>query len=587
MEKSNTNERLHRLRAYMNRMGIDVCIIPSTDPHQSEYPASQWGLRAYLSGFTGSAGTLAVSNSEAHLWTDSRYFLQAETQLSGSSIQLQRMGNHGVPDLLDWLKSQKPSVVGLDGRLFNYDYVQKLETLLPGCRFLLQAPAYETLWPERPKAPSASIQAFPLEHNGRSSLDKLTDLRLALHHLGAQDQIIASLDEIAWLLNLRGRDIRYNPVFESYVWLNETDCILFVQTEKLDATAQQSLREAGVKTAPYNSFYDFLKTIRSKGLLTDFNTLNASVIALLKENCTLINQASPIALMKACKNPVELNGFRNAMRAEGIALTRWLHWLEQKSLGSNEYECSKQLETFRTLCPDYIEESFSSIVGFKANGAIVHYEATAEQAEPIHGEGALLVDVGGHYKYGTTDCTRSIYLHGKPSSDYKRDYTDLLKGLIALSTARFPQGTRGSQLDVLARQFLWQRQENYLHGTGHGVGHCLNVHEGPQSIRMNENPTPLRCGMVVSNEPGLYRTGQYGIRLENLLCVQEYGSFLQFETLTLCPFETTCIDTKQLHAHEIQWINHYHQHVYHTLSEALDEEVRSWLYKKTKPIQQQ
>lgn len=591
--------RISMLRAYMEENTLDACLIPTADPHQSEYLANHWKFREYLSGFTGSFGTLVVSTDAAGLWTDSRYFLQAEAELAGSDISLYKLGIPGTPSIEEWIIKNGCKHVGLDGRLYATGEVTQLSHHLAEYSIALHTniDPYIKVWPDQPSLPQDPIWTFPLSTSGASTESKLSSVRQALQAAGAEALPLTALDEIAWLLNIRGADIDFNPVVMASAFIDSNRCVLFMEASKIGSDVRCELNNCSVELASYDYFLPFMAELRNIRILVDSSKLNHELHERIDESCVLIEGVSPIRKLKAVKSAVEIDGFRLAMRKDGAAWVRLLIWLEETTAGSpearanypTEFDVGEKIASLRREDKDYIGESFAPIAGFSDHGAIVHYEAEPLDAYPLQGQGVLLMDFGAHYRHGTTDTTRTIYLNGIPPDTFKTDYTCLLKGLIDLSTAVFPEGTRGSQLDVLARRYLWNRQLNYLHGTGHGIGHCLFVHEGPQNIRMNENPVCLEPGMVLSNEPGLYRTGEYGIRLENVIHVVEketspFGRFFAFETLTLVPFNVDCIDRNLLEPQHISWIDTYHQHVFKTLSPLLNANERSWLQNKTQDL---
>ena len=592
-------ERLSKLRSYLLENKLDACLIPTSDPHQSEYLANHWKFREYLSGFTGSFGTLLVAIDAAGFWTDSRYFLQAETELAGTGIQLFKLGIPGTPSPEAWIINNRCKHVGLDGSLFATDEVSRIKHRLSDSFVTLHTEfdPYIKMWPDRPTLPQEPAWLFPHTVSGESTTSKLNRVRNTIREAGADALPLMMLDDIAWLLNIRGSDVEFNPVVMAFVYLDFSRCILFTEPSKIGSDVRRALEKDAIELAPYQDFLPFMTGLRNCSILVDYSKLNHQLHEQIKDNCKLIDGMSPIRKLKAIKNTVEMEGFRLAMQKDGVAWIRLFIWLENATsagveVESNcptECEVGKEIATLRRNDEAYLGESFAPIAAFSDHGAIVHYEADSKNAYSIQGEGALLMDFGAHYLHGTTDTTRTIYLNGRPSDTFKTDYTCLLKGLIDLSMAIFPEGTRGTQLDILARQQLWNRQLNYLHGTGHGIGHCLFVHEGPQNIRMNENPVCLEPGMVVSNEPGLYRTGEYGIRLENVIHVVETttsdsGRYFAFETLTRVPFDLDCIDWKLLEQRHKDWLNEYHRSVFECLSPLLNTEERNWLQEKTRII---
>lgn len=587
----NILERLEILRIQLKKKGLDACIVPTADPHQSEYTAECWKYREYLSGFTGSAGTLVVGLNDACLWTDSRYFLQAEEELKGSGIKLLKSGLPETPSPEEWICNRKMNHVGLDGSVFSCKSIATLTNFFKekGTMLHTHFAPYAEVWTDRPVSPKGLIYPYPDFFSGESTQSKLVKLRSEMISLKVDGLPLTSLDEIAWLFNLRGEDVDFNPVGLCYAFVSMNQALIFVDKIKLSSETIKHLEENKIDIQQYDSLPTYLKGLSNGRLLIDLNQLNYELYTHISDSCSIMEANSPVSLMKAIKNPVELAGFRNAMIKDGWALTRFWMWMEKNLNTANEWDLGEKIAEFRNQQEHYVGESFAPIVAFNEHGAIVHYQANRDDASPITTEGFLLIDTGGQYLDGTTDLTRSWSFHSNPPIQYKSDYTCLLKGIIALTSARFPAGTRGAQLDVLARQFIWQKNLNFGHGTGHGVGHFLNVHEGPQSIRMNENPTCLEAGMVLSNEPGVYRTGQYGIRLENLMavCEQEtsdFGSFLGFETLTLLPFDRNSIETTLLSPFELNWINNYHQTIFDRLAPGLSEAECNWLKHKTRKI---
>jgi Xaa-Pro aminopeptidase len=587
-------EKLEKLRQMMRQAGVEACIIPSTDSHQSEYTAPFSKFREWISGFTGSAGTLVVCLEKAGLWTDSRYFLQAEVELKGSSIDLYRSLIQGTPTIQEWIIQENFRSVAIDGSIFSAKEVFGFEnTFLPlGIQLLTNFKPYETVWSERPLRPTNPI--FPLQdhQSGESTSSKLERIRTELKLVKTDYLILSMLDEIAWSYNLRGSDIEYNPVAICYACISQDAAWLFADNVKLTHQTKEWLKQNNITKEDYDAFPRWLQTLKGKNVLCDIDKISYELYSNIPADCRLTEVSSPVAILKAIKNKTEIEGFRKAMIQDGIALVRFSCWLDEcvkTGINLDEYIVGKKIAEFRSAGTGYFCESFAPIVAKNDHGAIVHYEANPDEAYPIAGQGALLMDTGGQYLDGTTDITRTIYIDAPIPEQYRKDYTDLLKGLIALSTAVFPVGTRGTQLDILARSTIWKRCINYLHGTGHGVGHFLNVHEGPHSIRMNENSTILQDGMVLTNEPGIYRTGKWGIRLENMMLVRKYGSsdfgnFLSFETLTLFPFEASCIRKESLSDSEIEWLHHYHQKVWDTLYPYLDNREHQWLKAKTAPI---
>lgn len=589
-------QRLAKLRDDMRAKHVDVCIIPSADTHQSEYVSDHFKYRACLSGFTGSAGTLVVALDKAGLWTDSRYFLQAEAQLEGSGIDLFKMRMPGVPALEDWIVGQHFQTLAFDGNVFSAQAVSDMKERFEakGVRLKSDYETYKTVWPDRPPLPSNPIYPFPEKYAGKPYAEKLSELRELLSEAGADTLPLCSLDEIAWLFNLRGSDVAYNPVGLCYALVEKAKVTLFVEEAKLPAVTKAYLAENGVETAAYDALpaaLDYLD--RTASVFVDKNRINASVYEHIPLECSRVEGLSPITTMKALKNETEKAGIDRAVRKDGVMLVRFWRWMENalsEGIAFDEMSVAERLASMRLEQEACVGESFEPIVGYGSNGAVVHYSATPESKRSIMPDDYLLIDTGGQYYDGTTDLTRSFSLYrGETPEEYKKAYAAVLKGHIALAECVFPAGTRGAQIDALARQFLWKDGWQYGHGTGHGIGHFLNVHEGPQSIRMEENATSLKPGMLISNEPGVYLTGKFGIRLENMVFVYEKmeteaGKFYAFETLTLCPFDLHAIDPKYYTEEEIRWINAYHQKTYDALAPALTPEERQWLKEKTKAI---
>ena len=587
-------QRIETLRAAMKRRGVQAFIIPSTDPHISEYVAPHWQTREWISGFTGSAGTVVITTDKAGLWTDSRYFLQAAAQLEGSGINLYKEMLPETPDIPEFLTTtlQAGDAVGIEGEVFSLEEARTLQRSLEasGIRLLAADGLTDEVWTDRPPMPQAPAFAYPPEYAGRCSRDKLTQVRQELQEAGVKALLVTALDEIAWTLNLRGSDVHCNPVVVSYLVIEEAGAHLFISPDKLDEATTRHLQEAGVTLHGYGEIGRYLQESVPESLWLDPQKTNYAVCTRVRPTCRIREAASPIALMKAVRNEREIEGIHAAMQRDGVALVRFLMWLEQAvpQGGETEMSVDRKLHELRAAQPLYMGESFDTIAGYGAHGAIVHYEATPETDIPLRPEGFLLLDSGAQYLDGTTDITRTIAL-GPLTEQEKLDYTLILKGHIALATAVFPEGTRGAQLDVLARMPLWQHHANYLHGTGHGVGHFLNVHEGPQSIRMNENPVALLPGTVTSNEPGIYRADSHGVRTENLLLTVPagegmFGRYLRFETLTLCPICTRGILKDMLTREETGWLNNYHRQVYERLAPSLNNDERRWLAQATQPV---
>lgn len=588
------NERIVSLRAHIAKENIQAFIIPSTDPHLSEYVAPHWQSREWISGFTGSAGTVVVTAKEAGLWTDSRYFLQADRQIEGTGIALYKEMLPETPSIPAFLSSllQKGDTVGIDGKMFSADEVQHLQRELRQSGIYVKSIAdpMQLLWSDRPAMPLAPAFVYDTKYAGKSFTEKLSAVRKKMKAAGAESLLLSALDEIAWLLNIRGSDVHCNPVVVSYLLIERYEIHCFIQPQKVTAELASYFKANGISIHGYKEIEDYLSNTHAESILVNPVKTNYAIYSAICPTCRIINGTSPIALLKAVRNEQEIIGIHAAMQRDGIALVRFLKWLEEAVPTGRETEISvdRKLHEFRAAQPLYMGESFDTIAGYKEHGAIVHYEATPETDVALKPEGFLLLDSGAQYLDGTTDITRTIAL-GNLTEEEKLDYTLILKGHIALAMAVFPEGTRGAQLDVLARMPIWQQHMNYLHGTGHGVGHFLNVHEGPQSIRMNENPIPLQPGMITSNEPGVYKAGSHGIRTENLVLTVPagegmFGNYLKFETITLCPICRKGIIKELLTAEEIKWLNKYHQTVYEKLAPDLNNDEREWLKEACKAI---
>ena len=595
MKKNQIPERLSKLRRFMESKNLDVFVIPSTDPHLSEYPAATWESRKWISGFTGSAGTIVVSLKEAGLFTDSRYFLQGATELENTGIDLFKMGLPETPDMIDWIISQanENGKVGIDGLVYAAADAQLLEDKLKrrNIELVTTHDPFEEIWKDRPEIPTNEIFTLSEDITGESTQSKIKRIVGELKKEHADSMIMVTLDTIAWTFNIRGNDVNFNPVAVAYAYISEKETVLFINPKKLTVEVAENLKQQGVTLAEYHKIFDYVANLpENKSVLVTGSKINRTLLQTIPTHCTVIDMPSPADLMKSKKNKTELKGFRNAMLKDGKALVKFYMWLEKAVPAGEvtEITVDEKLREFRSEQPLYFGESFSTIAGYKGNGAIVHYRATPENHSKVDAEGLLLIDSGAQFMDGTTDITRTVTV-GPLTDQMKEDYTNVLKGHIQIATAIYPQGTRGSQLDVLARKALWDNCLHYSHGTGHGIGHFLNVHEGPQNIRLEENPVALQPGMVTSNEPGLYRADEYGIRIENLIVTQEYkenefGAFYNFETITLCPIDTTPIVKELLTDKEVEWFNNYHTMVFDTLSPHLNEEEKAWLKEKTKDI---
>ena len=592
--KQSIKERIHALRMTFRPNNIKAFIIPSTDPHLSEYVAPYWMSREWISGFTGSAGTAVILMDKAGLWTDSRYFLQAEKELEGSGITLYKEMLPETPSITKFLcQNLKPGEsVSIDGKMFSVQQVEQMkEDLAP---YHLQVNLFgdplKNIWKDRPSMPDAPAFIYDVKYAGKSCGEKVAAIRTELKKKGIFALFLSSLDEIAWTLNLRGSDVHCNPVIVSYLLVTQDEVVYFISPEKITQEVNKYLQEQQVSLRKYDEAESFLNSFTGENILIDPKKTNYAIYSAINPACKVVRGESPVTLLKAIRNEQEIAGIHHAMQRDGVALVKFLKWLEASVLSGKETELSvdRKLHEFRAAQPLYMGESFDTIAGYKEHGAIVHYSATKESDVTLQSKGFLLLDSGAQYLDGTTDITRTIAL-GELTEEEKTDYTLILKGHIALAMAKFPAGTRGAQLDVLARMPIWSHGMNFLHGTGHGVGHFLSVHEGPQSIRMNENPIVLQPGMVTSNEPGVYKAGSHGIRTENLTLVCKdkegmFGEYFKFETITLCPICKKGIIKEMLTAEEVKWFNDYHQTVYKKLSPSLNEEEKKWLLEATKAI---
>ncbi|MBW9279788.1 aminopeptidase P family protein [Bacteroides fragilis] len=591
--KQSISERIHALRMWF-KPNIQAFIIPSTDPHLSEYVAPHWKSREWISGFTGSAGTVVITEKKAGLWTDSRYFLQAAEQLQGSGIDLYKEMLPETPSITKFLSDelQPGESVGIDGKMFSAEQVESMQAELSAnnIQIVFCPDPMDELWENRPPMPESPAFVYDIKYAGKSCSEKIAAIRTELKKKSAESVMLSALDEIAWTLNLRGNDVHCNPVVVSYLLITENNAVLFIAPEKVTEGVRNYLEEQQIEIQNYSNTEIYLSELNSSSILMNPAKTNYSVFSSVNPKCRIIRGEAPVALLKAIRNEQEITGIHAAMQRDGVALVKFLRWLESAVPSGTETELSidRKLHAFRATQDLYVGESFDTIAGYKEHGAIVHYSATEESNSTLHPKGFLLLDSGAQYLDGTTDITRTIAL-GELTTEEKTDYTLVLKGHIALAMAVFPSGTRGAQLDVLARMPLWSHKMNFLHGTGHGVGHFLSVHEGPQSIRMNENPIVLQPGMVTSNEPGVYKGGSHGIRTENLTLVCSageglFGEYLKFETITLCPICKKGIIKKLLTADEVDWLNNYHQQVYEKLSPKLNEEEKAWLKEATAAI---
>lgn len=590
-------QRLEALREVMRRENLDAFIFPSTDPHNSEYVPDRWKGREWISGFNGSAGTAVVTMHSAALWTDSRYFIAAADQLSGTEFQLMKLKIEGTPTISEWLGSELREVssaqVGVDGMCNSAANVEVLVSDLRregGITVRTNLDPLDIVWTDRPQIPASKVEIQPVELAGETVASKLTRIRKALRDLHADGMLMSALDDVAWTLNLRGTDVHCTPVFVSYLLISTTSATLYINKEKLTPEVEAHLESQGVKMAGYDDVRKGIKEYAEYNILLDPNETNYTLSRLVDVQ-EVIRHKSPIPAMKAIKNEAEIRGYRSAMLKDGVALVKFLRWLKPavEAGGQTEISIDKKLTSLRAEQPLFRDISFDTIAGYGAHGAIVHYEATPETDIPLEPHGLLLLDSGAQYQDGTTDITRTIALG--PVSDYEKHiYTLVLKGHIQLEICKFPSGASGTQMDILAREAMWREGLNYLHGTGHGVGSYLSVHEGPHQFRLEWVPAPFLENMTVTDEPGIYLAGQFGVRIENTLLINhykdtEFGKFLQFESLTLCPIDTTPVVKEELLPEEVAWLNEYHQHVYDVLAPHLDDEGdKEWLRKATMPI---
>lgn len=595
-DKQTIAARLAALREEMRREHLSAFIFPSSDPHNSEYVPSRWEGRKWISGFDGSAGTAVVTLHSAALWTDSRYFLAAEEQLAGTEFQLMRERVEGTPSIAEWIATEiegaESSEIGVDGMCMTYAECSDLKTDLKhngGITVRTNLDILDRIWTDRPSVPLNPVSIQPIEYAGESCHDKLGRIRSSLLHRGAGGMLMTQLDDIAWTLNLRGTDVHCTPVFVAWLIVAEEVAVLYIKDEKLSPEVIEYLNAEGVAVDDYDNIIDALNSYDGYTLLIDPATTNYT-LSQLRGNFNLVSAPSPVPEMKAIKNEVECNGFRNAMQRDGVALVKFLKWLEVAVPKGCETELSvsAKLRQLRAEQPLFKDESFDTIAGYEEHGAIVHYEPTPDTDVPLRPEGFLLLDSGAQYLDGTTDITRTIQL-GKVTDLHRRVYTLVLKGHLSLQNLCFPRGAAGTQLDAVARVAMWREGMNFMHGTGHGVGSYLSVHEGPHQIRQEYRPAPMLEGMTVTDEPGLYLAGKFGVRIENTLLTvpymtTEFGKFLRFEPLTLCPIDTRPIVVDMLSTEELGLLNAYHKMVYERLSPMLDEEHKAWLADKTRSL---
>ncbi len=591
------NQRIEALREVMKREHLAAFIFPSTDPHQGEYVPDHWKGREFISGFNGSAGTAVVTLSSAALWTDSRYFIAAEDQLKGTEYQLMKLKVAGTPTIAEWIAGEcgAGAEVAVDGTVNSVCFVKELIADLRrqgGITLRTNLDPLNQIWKDRPAIPENTVEIYPLKYAGESCREKISRIRKALRDVHADGMLMSALDDIAWTLNLRGTDVHCNPVFVSYLLISSNHVTLYINKVKLTPQVEAYLDSEGIAVAPYEDVAKGLKDYFEYNILLDPNEVNYTLYKQVTRE--IVEAESPVKRMKTVKTPTEIAGFKSAMLKDGIAMVKFLCWLDKwkeesgKRNEITEISVDQKLTSLRAEQPLYRDISFDTIAGYQAHGAIVHYEATPETDIPLKPEGFLLLDSGAQYLDGTTDITRTIAL-GPLTEEQKHIYTLVLKGHIQIELCKFPAGASGTQIDILARQALWREGLNYLHGTGHGVGTYLNVHEGPHQFRMEWKPAPLVAGMTITDEPGIYLEGKFGVRIENTLLITPYketqfGQFLQFESLTLCPIDTTPIVRELLLDEEIAWLNQYHQYVLATLSPHLNDEEIEWLKDACKEI---
>lgn len=586
--------RIAALRECMRQSGVSATIVPQTDPHQSEYIADHWQVRRWLSGFTGSAGSLVVTLDGAFVWADSRYWLQAGQQLAGTGIDVMEEGKPETPDIMSYLVASLPkgATVGVDGMLFSINATRAMAHRLEsaGLHLAVDFTPVDSIWKDRPSLPDSKVFVHDVKYAGESASSKLAKVVERAEAAGAKSAFISDLAEIAWALNIRARDVESNPVVTSFLYVAAEGSTLFVDGVKISAEVSAYLADNGVSTLPYNAVMSFLGALPEDARVLVSASQSAGALEAVLGG-RMVEGNSPIALLKGCKNDVQVEGIRNAMVRDGVALVKSLMEIEKTLADGGELTeigVAEILTKHRSAQPLYFDQSFDTIAGYGPHGAIVHYSATEETNSRIYADGMLLIDSGASYLDGTTDITRTVSL-GNTTNAQRHDFTLVMKGHIALAQAIFPRGTRGEQLDVLARINLWKEGLSYLHGTGHGVGHFLNVHEGPQKISLVQGTAPIEPGMITSNEPGLYREGEYGIRCENLVltlpaCTTDFGEFYRFETLTLFPFDLALFDTAIMTDGEIDWVNSYHVTVRERLLPHLEPAEQEWLLAKTVPL---
>lgn len=595
MGNSIINSRLEAIRSMMKDAGIDVYMVPNFDPHLSEYPPERWRTRRWVSGFTGSAGCAVIGRESAALWSDSRYYLQGEQELEGSGFTFFKDGLPETISINEWacMQAGDGGVIAADDTAFSYNEGLKIVSLFAkrGLKLRFDFNPIEELWSDRPAIPEGKIFIHTEEYSGESFSSKYCRIMSDAQRRGANGVLLSALDDIAWAFNIRGCDVKFNPVVVAYGFLSNDKKVIFIEKNKLNDEVEEYFASNGIEVKLYGEIENFLGTLPNGAkVIADPARVNYRLCSILEKRDALIAEVSPITMMKSIKNSIEIEGTRNALIRDGVAMVNFLHWIDTNigKIEISEISVVDKLLSFRKEQPLFVGESFNTISGYAGHGAIVHYAVTPQSNSMLAPKGFLLLDSGGQYLDGTTDITRTIPL-GELSDEEKRCFTLVLKGHIAIAMSQYPQGTRGAQIDALARIALWKEGYTYMHGTGHGIGHFLNVHEGPQNIRLEENPTPLMPGMMTSNEPGVYLSERFGIRTENMIltvekCENEFGKFFGFETLTLCPIDTRAIETSIMSCDEIEWLNNYHKKVYETLSPMLACPQSEWLKERCAPI---
>jgi len=602
MNMNPINQRLEDLREVMRREHLAAFIFPSTDPHQGEYIPDHWKGREFISGFNGSAGTAVVTMTSAALWTDSRYFIAAADQLKGTEYQLMKLKIEGTPTIAEWIGKEcgAGAEIGIDGWCSSANAVKELIADLRkegGITLRTNLDPLRQIWTNRPPVPQNPVEIFPMQYAGETTGDRIARIRQALRKQHADGMLMAALDDIAWTLNLRGTDVHCNPVFVSYLLISPKSVTLFINKEKLTPEVSAYLKQEGIEVEDYEQVKDGLRQYFEYNILLDPDEINYALYDVVRKKDSpkteIVEEESPVKRMKTVKNATEIAGFRSAMLKDGIAMVKFLHWLsgyigKPEISQLTEISIDEKLTSLRAGQPLYRDISFDTIAGYGTHAAIVHYEATPETDIPLQPKGLLLLDSGAQYLDGTTDITRTIAL-GPLTEEEKKIYTLVLKGHIQIELCKFPSGASGTQIDILARKDMWREGLNYLHGTGHGVGTYLNVHEGPHQFRMEWKPAPLVAGMTITDEPGIYLPDRCGARTENTLLIipykeTEFGKFLQFESLTLCPIDKTPIILDMLLPEELAWLNAYHQRVFDTLSPHLTPEEAAWLREACAPL---